>query len=329
MRTPGGGYISFRVLLKRLYESYGDDAVSDNAATLAYYFLYSLFPFLVFLATLTAYLPIGSSVDILLDRMRAVVPSQAMGLIDEHVHGLIGRTRPSLLTFGVLITVYSVSCGVDLLRKALNLAYDVKESRPFWRTQVMAIAMTLGGALLTIVAVALLIAGGKAGFWVARALRVGPEYVFVWRWLRWPVTAGVIMLAGAINYYVLPDVRQKFKYITPGSVIATLMWLVTTWGFGQYVAHFGNYNVTYGAIGGVIILMTWLYMSGLIFLLGGEMNAILENASPNGKKSGARAEGIAAPPAAQRPSAMPAGVVRQAAVAERSTGDTNQGHPQP
>lgn len=327
MRTPGGGSIPFKVFLKRLYQEYENDGVSDSAATLAYYIVYSLFPFLVFLVTLTAYLPLGNAVDTLLDRLRTIVPSQAMGLIDEHVHGLITRTHPSLLTFGVLITVYSASCGVDVLRKALNLAYDVKESRPFWRTQLMAIGMTLGAALLTIVTSALLIAGGNAGFWLARAFGVGPEYVFAWKWLRWPVTAAVIMLAAAINYYVLPDVRQKFKYITPGSVIATLIWLATTWVFGQYVAYFGSYDVAYGSIGGVIILMTWFYISGFIFLLGGEVNAILEHASPTGKKAGARAEGIAAPPANQRPSAMPVGAAGQAAVAERSTGGANREYP--
>ena len=329
MRTPGGGSIPFKIFLKRVYEEYENDSVSDSAATLGYYLVYSLFPFLVFLATLTAYLPLGNSVDTLLDRMRTIVPSQAMGLIDEHVHGLIARTRPNLLTFGLLVTVYSASRGIDSLRKALNLAYDVKESRPFWRTELLAIGMTVGGALLSMTAVALLVAGGNAGFWLARAVDIGPEYIFVWRWLRWPVTAAVIMLASAINYYLLPDVRQKFKYITPGSIIATLLWLATTWAFGQYVAHFGSYDATYGSIGGVIILMTWFYLSGFIFLMGGEMNAILEHASPNGKRSGARAEGVVAPPPSQRPSAMPAGAASQASVAERSKGGANREHPHP
>jgi membrane protein len=324
VKTPGAGTISFKVFLRRIYVKYENDAVSDSAAALAYYFVFSLFPFLVVLATLTAYLPLRNTVDTLLDRMRTIVPSQAMGLIDEHVHGLIARTRPSLLTFGILITVYAASRGVDALRKGLNLAYDVKESRPFWRTELLAIGMTIGGALVSMMAVALLIAGGYAGFWVARAIGVGPEYVFVWKWLRWPVTTAVMMLAGAINYYVLPDVRQKFRYITPGSVVATLIWLATTLGFGQYVVHFGSYNVTYGSIGGVIILMTWFYISGFIFLMGGEMNAILENASLNGKKSGARSEGTAAPPSSERPSAMPVGAASQASVAERSMGGVNR-----
>jgi membrane protein len=155
------------------------------------------------------------------------------------------------------------------------------------------------------------------------------EYVFVWTWLRWPVTAAVIMLAGATNYYVLPDVQQRFKFITPGSVGATLIWLLTTWGFGQYVSHFGSYNVTYGSIGGVIVLMTWFYMSGFIFLMGGEINAILEQASPEGKRAGARSEGQRPPPPEERPSAMPAGAAGQASVAERSPGGLNEDSPHP
>jgi len=142
----------------------------------------------------------------------------------------------------------------------------------------------------------------------------------MWRWMRWPVTALVIMLCAALAYWLLPDVKQKFKFITPGSVIGTLMWLISTWGFAQYVAHFGSYNVTYGSIGGVIVLMTWFYISGFIFLIGGEINAIIEAASPEGKASGARAPGQAPPPRSERPSAVPTGAADSAAAAARSKG---------
>jgi membrane protein len=325
----GGGQIRLADLLKRLYQKYDDHDVSDIAAALSYYFFFSLFPFLFFLATLTAYLPLGTSVTALLDRMRPVMPAQAMALIEQHVTDLIARPRPKLLTFGLLITLYSASRGVDAVRKGLNLAYDVKETRPFWRTELMAFGATIGGALLMLVGLAALIAGGSAGFWLARHLGVESAYLFVWSWLRWPVTAAVIMLVAALGYYELPDVEQKFRYITPGSVLGTLIWLLATWGFSVYVSHFGNYNVTYGSIGGVIILMTWFLISGFIFLMGGEINAILEHASVEGKAPGARAEGEAAPPPEERPSAMPAGAAKSAASAERSPGGAppSENHP--
>ena len=310
-----------KAFLQRLYEEYENDSVADCAASLSYYFLFSLFPFLFFLATLTAFIPyVHRAVDTVLARAHAILPGQAVALIEAHLRELVGTPRPRLLTLGLLATVYSASRGVDALRKTLNLAYDVKESRKWWRTELVAIGMTLGGALLTLVAVAALTAGGAAGFWLARHLGIASEYVLVWSWLRWPVTALVIMLCAALAYWMLPDVRQRFKFITPGSVIGTVVWLLSTWGFAQYVSHFGSYNVTYGSIGGVIVLMTWFYISGFIFLMGGEMNAIIEAASSEGKASGARAPGQAAPPRSERPSAVPQGAADSAAVAARSKG---------
>jgi membrane protein len=235
------------------------------------------------------------------------------------VTSLIARPRPRLLTIGLLFTLYSASRGVDAVRKGLNLAYDVKETRPLWRTELAAFSATISGALLVLFGIAALVAGGDAGFWVARKLGFASVYVFAWHWLRWPVTAAAVMLAAALAYYALPNVKQRFKYITPGSVIGTLVWLVATWGFSQYAGHFGTYNVTYGSIGGVIVLMTWLFISGFIFLMAGEINAIIEHASPEGKAEGAHAEGEAPPPPEERPSAMPVGAANKASAADRAS----------
>lgn len=314
MRFPWSGRVTFTAFLKRLYKEYVDDAVTDSAATLSYYFLFSLFPFLFFLATLTAYVPYARvAADTLLARAHAFLPGPAMDLIDTHVRGLVGHTRPRLLTLGFLMTIYSASRGVDAVRKALNLAYDVKESRPFWKTEALAFGMTIGGAVAVLLAIVLLAAGGSVGFWVAHHLALGDQYVWVLRWIRWPITTLVIMSCAAVGYYLLPDVRQSFKFITPGSVLGTLAWLVAVLGFGLYASHFGSYDVTYGSIGGVILLMTWFFITGFIFLMGGEMNAILEAAAPEGKASGARAPGQAPPPPGQRPSAAPPGAVKTAA----------------
>jgi membrane protein len=274
-----------KAFLKRLYEEYEDDAIADCAAALGYYFVFSLFPFLFFLTTLTAFIPyVHRSVETLLARAHTLLPEQAVGLIETHLRELIGTPRPRLLTLGLLATVYSASRGVDAMRKTLNRAYDVKESRKWWRTELVAIGVTIGGALLTLIAIAAAAAGGRAGFWLARRVGIAHEYVLVWSWLRWPVTALAIMLCAALAYHLLPDLRRRFRLITPGSVLGTLLWLVATWGFAQYVAHFGSYNVTYGSIGGVIVLMTWFYISGLIFLMGAEVNAILDRAARQDRK---------------------------------------------
>jgi len=310
-----------KTFAKRLYEEYENDAVADSAAALSYYFVFALFPFLFFLATLTAFVPyVRHSVDTILARAHAILPEQAVALVETHLRELVENPRPRLLTVGLLATLYSASRGVDALRKTLNLAYDVKESRKWWRTELVAFGMTIGGAVLVLVAIAALTAGGSAGFWLASRVGIAHQYVLVWSWLRWPVTALVIMLCAALAYYVLPDVKQKFKFITPGSVLGTLIWLLGTWGFSVYASHFASYNVTYGSIGGVIVLLTWFYISGFIFLMGGEINAIVEHASPEGKDSGARAPGEAPPPPSERPSAVPAGAADSAAAAARSKG---------
>jgi len=155
LRFPGGGRMGLKAFLKRLYEEYENDSVADCAASLSYYFLFSLFPFLFFLTTLTAFIPyIRQSVETILERAHAILPGPAMGVIEPHVRGLVARPRPHLLTLGLLATLYSASRGVDAVRKALNLAYDVKESRKWWRTELDAFGMTIGGALLVLIAIA-------------------------------------------------------------------------------------------------------------------------------------------------------------------------------
>jgi len=315
MQLTGGGRLRFKEFGKRLYDEYEKDAVSDTAAQLSYYFLFSLFPFLFFVAALTAYLPLRGPMEQLLARVRPMVPGEAMSLIDSHLRALVSQPRPRSLTFALLVSIWSASRGVDAVRRALNLAYDVTESRPWWKTQLASIGMTFAGAVLVLAAVALLIAGGQFGFWLAAKVGIEWYYVWVMNWLRWPLTALMIMTVAALAYYFLPDVKQSFKFITPGSIGGTLLWLLVTWGFGQYVAAFGDYNVTYGSIGSVIVLLTWLYLSGFIFIMGGEVNAILEHAAATGKAAGARSEGEAPAPPEERPSAMPPGAVKDAEVA--------------
>ncbi|HSS39171.1 MAG TPA: YihY/virulence factor BrkB family protein [Polyangia bacterium] len=315
------GRLSWKDFFKTVYREYNHDNVADTAAVLGYYFVYSLFPFLFFLATLGAYIPhVQSSMGTLLARAHALLPAQAMDIIEKNVHAVLGKPRPRLLTIGLVGTLYSASRGVDAVRKALNLAYDVKESRAMWKTELLAFGMTMGSAALVLFGIAGLIAGGDVGLWLAGKLDIAPVYAIVWTWLRWPVTALLVMSCAAIGYYVLPDVEQEFRFITPGSIVGTLVWLVATWGFSVYAGHFGSYNVTFGSIGGVVLLMTWFYITGFIFIMGGEINAILEAASDEGKASGARAPGEAPPPPSQRPSAMPPGAAKRAEVAEATAG---------
>jgi membrane protein len=319
MVIPGIRGISLRDFLKHLYHHIQDHAIFDKAAQLSYYFVFALFPFIFFLVTLAAYLPAAQNIiPMVMDRLSDFMPDSALKLIKTQLESLLRNPRPNLLTVGLLVSVWSASRGVDAIRSALNLAYDVKESRPYWKVQLLAIILTVAGALLFLIAVTVFALGTELGFWVATKLHFGREYLLIWRYLRWPISAFLIMLALALTYYLLPDVDQEFKFITPGSVFSTVIWLLATWGFTQYVAHFGKYNAIYGSIGGVLILMTWLYITGLVFLLGGEVNAVIEHASREGKEPGAREFGEAPAPLAERASAAPPGAAKLASSAQRS-----------
>jgi membrane protein len=153
---------------------------------------------------------------------------------------------------------------------------------------------------------------------VAAKLHVDQFWPLLWSWLRWPITAVGIMLALALLYYFLPDVKQEWRFITPGSAVSTVLWLLVAWGFSLYAENFGSYDKTYGAIGGVIVLMTWFYISGFVFILGGELNALIEHHSPEGKTAGARAAGEAPPPAVDRPSIAAPGAAKTAEAAART-----------
>ena len=306
------------VFLKKLAKRIADNAVTDRAATLAYYFVFALFPFLFTLVTLAAYLPVKNAIAELMARIDPLMPEEAMGIIDDQLHSLATQQRPRLLTFGLFLALWSASRGVDALRMALNLSYDVKESRPWWKVQLLAIAVTIATSLLMLLSIAGLALGSSAGLWLAARLHVDQFWALLWAWLRWPITAGGVMLVLALLYYFLPDVKQEWRYVTPGSVMGTLLWLLMTWGFSVYAENFGSYDKTYGAIGGMIVLMTWFYISGFVFILGGEVNALLEHASAEGKAAGARAAGEAPPPEVERPSIAAPGAAKNAESAART-----------
>ena len=302
--------LTAREFARKLGGRLRDNAATDRAAQLSYYFVFALFPLLFFVVTLAAYLPVRGAIDDLVSRLNPLMPDQAMGIIRSQLTALTTQQRPHFLTIGLLLAVWSASRGVDALRTSLNLSYDVKESRPWWRTQGTALLITVSCSVLILLAVVGLTLGGSAGLWLASHLRVDRFWPLLWDWLRWPITALGVMLVFALLYYFLPDVEQEWRFITPGSVIGTSLWLLASWLFSLYADNFGSYDRMYGSIGGVIVLLTWLYVTGLIFIVGGEINALIEHESPKGKARGARAPGELPAPPLERPSIAPPGSVK-------------------
>ena len=281
-------HLSAGAFLKKFAHRFVDNGATNRAAELAYYFLFALFPFIAFAVTLAAYLPTKGAIDDLMTRLDPVMPEQAEQIIRAQLTALATQQRPHFLTLGLGLAVWSASRGIDALRGSLNRSYSVPESRPWWRIQALALVLTIGTSVVLLFAVAGIALGGNVGLWLATHLHVDKAWPLLWGFLRWPITAVGVMLVFAVLYYFLPDVKQEWRFVTPGSVAGTALWLLASYGFSLYANNFGSYDRTYGSIGGVIVLMTWLYVTGLIFIIGGELNALIEHESPEGKSKGER-----------------------------------------
>jgi membrane protein len=251
-----------------------------SAAQLAYFLMLAFFPFLAALITLLAYLPVRPVFEQGLKRLEAVMPEQAMQVVHGYVDRLIGVQRPHLLTAGLLAALWTAAAGVSSLRTGLNRAYEVQESRSLARLTAQSWVMAAAGAVLGLLAVALFAVGGQTGEWLADELHMGHAWPETWSWLRWPLAALIIMLVASVAYHFLPDTSRPFKLVSWGSATGAVLWLLATWGFTQYVERFGKFDALYGSIGGVIVLMVWLNLSGLAFLLGGEIDAFVQQSKP-------------------------------------------------
>ena len=245
-----------------------------SAAMIAYYLLFATFPFLLTLASLLAFLPIPNLMDWLLRLLGEIVPSAALDLMRNSVERLVTRQHSGLLSGGIVVSVWAAANAVEAFMQGLNRVYGLREHRPFWKTRGIAILLAVGVSLFTVLGLLALWFGSQVSHWWAGRGGLGPLPVQVWETARWPLV--LLFLIGAIDqlYFVGPAVRQRWRWVTPGAVVAVLGWVAASLGFSAYVRHFGSYNATYGSIGAVIILLTWMYLTSFFVLLGAEINAV-------------------------------------------------------
>jgi membrane protein len=287
-----GVQLSWREILKRtFYEAVWKDNCLALAAQLAYYFFFALFPTLLFLVALASYFPVATLVDDLFRTLGGFLPPEALKLITDQLTKISDSQDTGLLTLGMLLAVSSSSAAMTAIIDTLNRAYGVEEGRPWWRVRLTAILLTIGVALFILVSFALVIAGPTVATRLAEQWHFGPAFEWTWKILQWPVIFVLVSFGVALIYYFAPDVDQDWIWLTPGSVFATTLWLVASLGFKYYVANWGRYTETYGLIGAVMILLLWFYISGLVILVGAEMNAEIEHASPHGKEFGEKVPG--------------------------------------
>ena len=271
------------------------EVMADNclglAAQLAYYFFLALFPALLFIVALVSFLPVSGLLDAITGMLGRVAPGEALSLIQEQILKIASGKNGGLLTLGMLGTIWSTSSGMTAIIDTLNQAYDIQESRAWWKVRVLAIGLTIALAVFIVVSFALVIVGPTLAEKVAVWAHMGPAFAWTWKILQWPVVFGLVAMGMALIYYYAPDAEQQFIWITPGSVFATALWLLISLAFKFYVTNFTSYTATYGLIGGAIVLMLWFYVSALAVLVGAELNAEIEHASPYGKDPGEKVPG--------------------------------------
>ncbi len=303
-------------LAKRVLAEFSEDEVSDRAAALAYYFLFALFPALLFLTVLLGLLPIPNLMDRLMDYISQTMPGDAASIIEKTLNEIMAGAGGGLLSIGVLGALWAGSNGMASIMSALNVAYDVKETRPWWKAKLLALGLTLGFSLFILSALVLLVFGPKIGETVAGWIGLGAVFTLVWYIVSIPIVMVLVATGIGLVYYLAPAVEQRWRWVTPGSAVALVLWLIASSGLRFYVTSFANYNATYGSIGGVILLMLWLYLSGMALLLGAEVNSEIEHAAarrgaPDAKVAGAQEPGTVVPfrrPALRRVESVQEGI---------------------
>ncbi|MET3576281.1 YihY/virulence factor BrkB family protein [Bhargavaea ullalensis] len=280
--TTGQGF--FKELLTRIKMV----DVTGLGSQLAYFFLLSLFPLLIFLLTLLPYLNIDQSA--VFGVLKEYAPENVYSIIDNTVGEILDTRRGGLLSFGIIGTIWSASGGMNRLSKALNQSYFTKEKRSYLVTRGLSIVFTLALIAVVAVALALPVFGQQIGQTIFSYFGLEEGFLTLWNSIRWVIPPVLIFTVFTLIYWLVPDAKVKFRDAIPGGIFSTVGWILTTLGFSFYVGNFGNYSSTYGSIGGIIVLMIWMYLSAMILIIGGQINAVMQERREEKKakeKSGA------------------------------------------
>ncbi len=251
------------------------DDVFGLSAQLAYFFLLSLFPLLLFILTLVGYLPIDENA--LMDMLATFAPEETMNLINSNISFLLNQKNSGLLSIGIIGTLWSASNGVNAIMRAFNRAYEVEEDRSFLVSRLIAIVLTIAMIAIIVIAILLPVLGRMLGVYVFSFFGLSSDFLHVWETLRWVISSVVFFIVFLSLYRLAPNKKIHIGDAFWGALFATFSWQLASLVFSYYVNTIGNYSATYGSLGAVIILMVWFYLSALIIIIGGIINAILQN----------------------------------------------------
>lgn len=283
--------LSWKELATRTVKDSIQDDVAGIAAQLAYYFFLALFPALLFLVALASFFPLYNLTDELMRLVAPVAPEAVVGLLRDQLTSLSNSDDVGLLSIGLLMALWSSSAAMVSIIDAMNRAYDIEDGRPWWKRRIVAIALTIGLALFILTSFGLIVAGPWLADVLGRSFGLAPAFAMAWTILQWPVVFMLASTGFAFVYYFAPDAEQEWVWITPGALLATILWLVASLAFRFYVVNFGNYDEAYGTLGAIILTLLWFYITGLAMVIGAELSAEIHRASPWGRNPGPRVMG--------------------------------------
>jgi membrane protein len=273
---------SWTALAKRIFTRINEHDLFGRAAQLSYYFLLALFPLLLFLMTLLGYFAkAGSQLrDSLLRYLATIMPYSAVTLVHSTLEEVTRSKSGGKLSFGLLAAVWVASSGMGAISETLNVAYNVKETRAWWKVRLLSIGLTIALAILIMTALALVLYGGRIGDAIAASYGYKGAFRIAWKTLELPIALIFVFLTFDMIYHFAPNTRRRHsRWFTPGCIVAVTLWLLVSFGFRIYLHFFNSYSVTYGSLGALIVLMLWFYLTGVAILIGGEINSEIEAGS--------------------------------------------------
>ena len=283
--------IGWMDLARRTVKDSIQDDVAGIAAQLSYYFFLALFPALLFLVALASFFPLYNFTDELMRLLGPVAPQAVVVLLQDQLTSLSNSGDASLLSVGLLMALWSSSAAMVSVIDAMNRAFDIEDSRPWWKRRLVAIGLTIGLALFILTSFALIVAGPWLADFAGRQFGLAPAFTLAWKIVQWPIVFLLACTGFGLVYFLAPDAEQEWAWITPGALVATLLWLVASLVFRFYVVNFGNYEEAYGTLGAIILTLLWFYITGLAMVLGAELSAEIHRASPWGKNPGPKIVG--------------------------------------
>jgi membrane protein len=266
-------HVRARTFLRDLGRHFVDDNILNAGAMMAYYSVLALFPMLVLVVALAMLVIPAAAVQQGVQMASAAVPPAVRAPLVGRIHTFMHQSHGTFALVGAALALFSARSGLTSMMQALNVMFHKRETRSWLRRQVIAILLAISVALLIVLALGLLVVGPIVGRWITDRTGLGAAVNVVWAIGRWVGAGLLVMIVWAMVYKFLPDTDAPFRIFTPGAIVGVMLWLAASYGFGVYLDHFNRYETTYGALGGAIIFLNWLWLSNIALFVGAEINA--------------------------------------------------------